>query len=130
MSFLSRLFGTSSDPREELRPLWHQIVACSRQRHWYAADGVDDSVSGRFDMITAILVLVLLRMEQEPGLKERTALLTELFVEDMDGQLREAGVGDLMVGKHIGKLVSTLGGRLGAIRTIACFRIISPISGM
>jgi len=43
-------------------------------------------------------------------------LLTELFVDDMDGQLRQSGVGDLVVGKHIGKLVSSLGGRLGALR--------------
>ena len=43
-------------------------------------------------------------------------LLTELFVEDMDGQLRESGVGDMIVGKHIGKLMGTMGGRLGAYR--------------
>jgi cytochrome b pre-mRNA-processing protein 3 len=42
--------------------------------------------------------------------------LTELFVTDMDGQLRESGVGDLVVGKHIGRLMSVLGGRLGAYR--------------
>ena len=42
--------------------------------------------------------------------------LTELFVEDMDGQLRNTGVGDLSVGKHIGKLMGVLGGRLGSLR--------------
>jgi cytochrome b pre-mRNA-processing protein 3 len=49
-------------------------------------------------------------------LARRGALLTELFVEDMDGQLRESGVGDVVVGKHIGKLMAVLGGRLGALR--------------
>jgi cytochrome b pre-mRNA-processing protein 3 len=34
----------------------------------------------------------------------------------MDGQLRESGVGDIVVGKHIGKLMASLGGRLGAYR--------------
>jgi cytochrome b pre-mRNA-processing protein 3 len=34
----------------------------------------------------------------------------------MDGQLRESGIGDLVVGKHVGRLVSALGGRLGAFR--------------
>ena len=43
--------------------------------------------------------------------------LTELFVDDMDGQLRQEGVGDVVVGKHIGKLMSVLGGRLGAYRS-------------
>ena len=32
------------------------------------------------------------------------------------GQLRESGVGDVMVGKHVGRLLSVLGGRLGAFR--------------
>jgi cytochrome b pre-mRNA-processing protein 3 len=55
-------------------------------------------------------------MERDPALATPTARLTELFVEDMDGQLRESGVGDLVVGKHIGRLMSVLGGRLGAYR--------------
>jgi cytochrome b pre-mRNA-processing protein 3 len=42
--------------------------------------------------------------------------LTEIFVDDMDGQLRQIGIGDLVVGKHIGRIMSALGGRLGAYR--------------
>ena len=42
--------------------------------------------------------------------------LTERFVTDMDGQLRESGIGDIGVGKHIGKMMAMLGGRLGAYR--------------
>jgi cytochrome b pre-mRNA-processing protein 3 len=34
----------------------------------------------------------------------------------MDGQLRESGVGDVIVGKRVGQLMSVLGGRLGAYR--------------
>jgi cytochrome b pre-mRNA-processing protein 3 len=34
----------------------------------------------------------------------------------MDGQLRQSGIGDPTVGKHVRKLVTTLGGRLGALR--------------
>ncbi len=116
MSFIQRLLGTNRDPRENLRPLWHCVVEVSRDPHWYAQDGVADQISGRFDMITALLALVILRMEQDEDLAPSTALLTELFVEDMDGQLREGGVGDLMVGKRIGNLVAALGGRLGAYR--------------
>ncbi|BBC72014.1 conserved hypothetical protein [Altererythrobacter sp. B11] len=116
MSVFSRLFRTRPDPREEMRPLWHRVVEISRHPRWYGEDGVADSVPGRFDMVVAVLSLVLLRMEGEPQLAASSALLTELFVEDMDGQLRESGVGDMVVGKHIGRLVSTLGGRLGAFR--------------
>ena len=116
MSLFSRLFGSRSDPRDALRPLWYRIVELSRLPEYYAQCHVADTVEGRFDMVTQILSLVLLRMENSRGLSRQSALLTELFVEDMDGQLRQSGVGDLMVGKHMGKLVSTLGGRLGAMR--------------
>lgn len=115
MKLLSRLFR-SSDPREDLRPLWHRIVEISREKRWYADMGVADTLEGRFDMITAVLSLTLLRMEGEEELIQPSVFLTELFVEDMDGQLRERGVGDLVVGKHIGRLVSSLGGRIGAFR--------------
>lgn len=117
MSLLSRLFGSRKDPRETMRPLWHRVVELSRQRAWYAEAGVADTVAGRFDTITAVLVLVLLRMERDPENRAPPVLLTELFVDDMDGQLREAGIGDVVVGKHIGKLMSVLGGRLGAYRS-------------
>ncbi|MDD3798638.1 MAG: ubiquinol-cytochrome C chaperone family protein [Novosphingobium sp.] len=116
MSWLSRLFRNRPDPRDALRPLWHRVVEIARERQWYAEHGVADTVAGRFDMITAVLCLVLIRLEREPELKEPPVLLTELFVADMDGQLRESGVGDVVVGKHIGRLMSVLGGRLGAYR--------------
>jgi len=116
MNFFSRLFGTSQDPSEELRPLWHETVRISREPDWYRDGGVRDTVDGRVEMIMAVLALVMLRMEASPALSPKAARITELFVEDMDRQLREKGVGDLMVGKNIGKLVSALGGRMGAFR--------------
>ena len=116
MTFLNRLFRPKADPREALRPLWHRTVEIAREPEWYVECGVDDTLEGRFDMITAALALVLLRMENDRTLAAQTGLLTELFVEDMDGQLRQSGVGDLMVGKKIGRLMETLGGRIGAYR--------------
>ncbi|MDB5715550.1 MAG: ubiquinol-cytochrome chaperone, partial [Sphingomonadales bacterium] len=46
-----------------------------------------------------------------------SARLTEKFVSDMDGQLRETGFGDLVVGKQVGFAMGALGGRLGAYRS-------------
>jgi len=116
MSLFSRLFKPRGDDREPARPLWHRTVELARDPRWYAQGGIADTVAGRFDAITLVLCAVLLRMEREPALVPASVLLTELFVDDMDGQLRQSGVGDLVVGKHIGRLVSSLGGRLGALR--------------
>ena len=118
VSVIARLFRPRPDPRESLRPLWDTIVGRSRDPVWYRDAGVADSVAGRFDMIAAVLSLVLLRLEREPETAASQALLTELFVEDMDGQLRESGIGDPALGKHVGRLVSALGGRLGAFREV------------
>jgi len=115
MSLLSRLLGTAPDPREGVRPLWHRVIELARDADYYATAGVADSVAGRFDMISAVLSAVMVRLEAS-DLRAESALLAELFVEDMDGQLREFGVNDVVVGKRIGKLMSVLGGRLGAYR--------------
>ena len=76
-----------------------------------------DTLEGRFDMVAAILSLVLIRLESEGDrAKSESVALTEIFIEDMDGTLRQIGIGDFVVGKHVGKLVGALGGRLGALR--------------
>lgn len=116
MSFLSRLLGTAPDPREGVRPLWHRVIELARDPEYYAACKVADSIAGRFDLITAVLSTVIVRIEASE-MRAESALLAELFVEDMDGQLREFGVNDVVVGKRIGKLMSVLGGRLGAYRS-------------
>nr|WP_298925512.1 ubiquinol-cytochrome C chaperone family protein [uncultured Erythrobacter sp.] len=116
MSFLSKLLGTAPDPREGVRPLWHRVIELSREPSFYSECGVSDSVSGRFDLITAILCTVMVRVEAS-DMRSESALLAELFVEDMDAQLRELGINDVVVGKHVGKLMSVLGGRLGAYRS-------------
>lgn len=113
MNWIARLFGRTD---EEGLPLYTAIVAQARATHWYEAGAVPDTVDGRFDMVAAILSLVLLRLELEPLAAGPSARLTERFVEDMDGQLREIGIGDIIVGKHIGRMMSMLGGRLGAYR--------------
>ncbi|MGY6550332.1 MAG: ubiquinol-cytochrome C chaperone family protein [Erythrobacter sp.] len=115
MSFLSRLLGTAPDPRERVRPLWHRVVELARDPAYYSDCAVADSVGGRFDLITAMVSVMMVRLEASE-LRAESAFLAELFVEDMEGQLREFGVNDVVVGKRVGKLMSVLGGRLGAYR--------------
>jgi cytochrome b pre-mRNA-processing protein 3 len=113
VQWIAKLFGSRD---EETLPLYNAIVARAREPHWYEAGAVPDTIDGRFDMVATILAFVLLRLEQDPAAAGPSAKLTERFVEDMDGQLREIGIGDIVVGKHIGKMMSLLGGRLGACR--------------
>ena len=116
MSILKRLFGQQDD-RAALVPLYRTVVEQARAPFWFRDGGVADSLDGRFDMIAAVLALALLRLEAEGDEgRASAALLTEVFIDDMDGQLRQLGIGDVVVGKHIGKMMSAVGGRLSAYR--------------
>lgn len=114
MSFLKSLFGRPAS-QNGLPTLYDAVVAEARAPHWYREGAVPDTLDGRFDMVAAVLAFVLLRMEAL-GAADDSARLAEIFVDDMDGQLRQLGIGDLVVGKHIGRMMSALGGRLGTYR--------------
>jgi cytochrome b pre-mRNA-processing protein 3 len=116
LTWLYRRLLPRTDDRAALRPLWQRVVGLAREPQWYAKGGLADTKAGRFDAITLVLGLVLLRMEREPDLIAPSARLTELFISDMEGQLREGGMGDPTVGKQIGKLMGVLAGRTGALR--------------
>lgn len=115
-SSLRKLFSSEPDPREARRPLWNAVVATARAPHWYETGTVPDTLDGRFDMISLVLALVLHRIDDDPAQALAGVELTELFVNDMDGQMRQIGFGDMVVGKQIGRMVGALGGRLGAYR--------------
>jgi len=116
MISLRKLFRPGPDPREVRRPLWSAVVAAARAPHWYEEGGVPDTLDGRFDMVSLVLALVLHRIDEDPGQTLAGVQLTELFVSDMDGQMRQIGFGDMVVGKQVGRMVGALGGRLGAYR--------------
>jgi cytochrome b pre-mRNA-processing protein 3 len=116
LSFLQRLFPDKKQ-RAALAPLYAAIVAEGRDPFWYRDGQVPDTLDGRFDMIAAVMALVLLRFETDGDAQRGTAvLLTEAFIDDMDASLRQIGIGDYVVGKHVGRMTSALGGRLAAFR--------------
>jgi cytochrome b pre-mRNA-processing protein 3 len=113
------LFGKlfRRDDADATLPLYNGIVARAREEHWYVQGEVPDTVDGRFDMVAAVLSLVLVRLEDDPvNGPAPAARLAERFVDDMDQQLRQIGIGDMVVGRHVGNMMSMLGGRLGAYR--------------
>jgi cytochrome b pre-mRNA-processing protein 3 len=116
VTLFKRLFARD-DERGAVRSLYAAITARARLPHWYIDGAVPDTIDGRFEMVALLLSLVLIRLEAlGDAAAAPAARLTETFVDDMDGQLRELGMGDVVVGKHIGKMMSALGGRIGAYR--------------
>ncbi len=116
MTVLDRLLRRDR-PAPSGDALYRAVVAEARTPDWYLAGSVPDTVDGRFDVVALVLALVLLRLEAAgDAARQFSADLTERFIADMDGSLRELGIGDPTVGKQVGHMVSALGGRLGAYR--------------
>lgn len=114
LSVLKRAIGATR-PTGPADALYAALVAEARRPEWYLAGEVPDTLDGRFDMLALVMSLALIRLE-DLGQVQFAADLTDRFITDMDGTLRQDGVGDQTVGKHIGRMVAALGGRLGAYR--------------
>ncbi len=104
-------------PRFPADSLYRAVVARARDPRWFTEGEVPDTVDGRFDMVALLFALVHRALEREEGGEQFLVNFTERFVDDMDSALREMGIGDMVVGKHVGRMMGALGGRLGAYRT-------------
>ncbi len=107
------LFSQRKSKNQIAQFLYDSIVHQSRQTFFYYDLGVPDTVDGRFDLILLHSFMVLNRFERE-GRKADVlmqALFDCLFV-DMDRSLREMGVGDLSVPKHMKRMMRAFKGRI------------------
>jgi cytochrome b pre-mRNA-processing protein 3 len=116
---LKRLVVGSPQPVDRL---YDAVVHVARQPGWYIDGEVPDTMDGRFDALVLVLALLMLRLEAETGDNPRhpaarlSADLADCFITDMEGNLRQDGIGDQAVPKHMGRMMAALGGRLGAYR--------------
>lgn len=111
MSFAG-LFRPKKPSNAAAQTLYASVVAKSRETPFYAEFGVPDTVDGRFDMIVihAMLVFRCLRDGGKEADDTGQALFDLMFM-DMDRSLREMGVGDLSVSRHIKKMAQAFYGR-------------------
>ena len=112
-----KTFFNKFQRKKDVYSLYSKIVDQARSPEFYMDYNVEDTVDGRFDMILLHLFLLLYRLEdegEEEGMLQRQ--LQEAFVTDMDRSLREMGVGDMNVGKHVKKMSVAWFGRAAAYR--------------
>jgi cytochrome b pre-mRNA-processing protein 3 len=98
--------------------LYGMIVTQARSAAFYSDYGVPDTVQGRFDLIVLHLVLLLRRLAhadcREGGGQELGQRLFDAFCQDLDDNLREMGIGDLAVPKHMRRFGEAFYGRQAA----------------
>jgi cytochrome b pre-mRNA-processing protein 3 len=100
---------------DSIARLYGTIVAQARAAPFYRNYGVPDTVEGRFEMVVLHMVLVLRRFEGEAAAGRALGQgLFDWFCRDMDGSLREMGVGDLAVPAKMRKIGEAFFGRQAA----------------
>ena len=94
------------------------VTAKARERHWYLEGRVPDTIDGRFRMMATLAALVIVRLEQagEEG-EAASVALTERFIEVMESEHRELGLGDPKLGRTVRKLVGSLARRVEVWRS-------------
>src|SRR4051812_22783892 len=93
--------------------LFAAVTREARAKHWYVEGQVPDTLEGRFAVLATIAALTILRLERagERGVAASVAL-TERFVEVMESEHREMGLGDPKLGRTVRKLVSGVARRV------------------
>ena len=89
--------------------IYGSIVASARQPAFYAACGVPDTREGRFEMLALHVALVMHRLARiEADGNNLSRRLGEVFMTDMDDNMREIGIGDLAVPKKVKRAAAAL----------------------
>ena len=94
--------------------VYERLMEASRKTEFYTDMGVPDTFDGRFDCLVAhtfIIVEVLKNKDLERAELFNQALFDRIFVQ-MKITLREIGVGDVGIPKHMQKMMKAFNGRV------------------
>lgn len=112
------LFRTLTSPRNDAATLFEPATAQARKPHWYVEGSVPDTIDGRFAMLATVVALAIVRLEQLGDSGSAVAVaLTERFIEVMETEHREIGLGDPRLGRTVRKLVGSLARRVALWRS-------------
>ncbi len=106
-----RLKPRAPAPRADAA-LYDAAVAQARSPALYASMGAPDTVEGRFELLTLHVILLSDRLGDlgEAAAATRQDMF-DTYIRNLDGALREMGVGDLAVGKRMKTLGKVFYGR-------------------
>tara|TARA_R110002126_G_scaffold13118_3_gene56608 strand:- start:128738 stop:129337 length:600 start_codon:yes stop_codon:yes gene_type:complete len=90
-----------------------EVNGFARSEAFYKELGVPDTMTGRFDLISLVAALVIIRLKRIES--EESQAMAQRFFDVMfrqfDYSLRESGVGDLGVPKHMKRMMQGIQGR-------------------
>jgi cytochrome b pre-mRNA-processing protein 3 len=106
-------FSGRNSAREAADIAYRRVVEQARQAVFFADYGVPDTLDGRFELIClhAFLYLHRLKADRPQATPFCQSFFDRMFA-DFDRSLREMGVGDLSVGKHVKRMTRAFYGRI------------------
>jgi cytochrome b pre-mRNA-processing protein 3 len=96
-----------------------KLVAAARHPALYAEIGIPDTVQGRFEALVLTLWLFLRRTKSDAALTDLAQEVVDQTFRELDRGLREQGVGDLSVPRHMKKMAALVYGRAAAFDAAA-----------
>ena len=109
LGFLFR--GLTAEPARGTA-LFDALTVQARQPHWYVEGKVPDTLDGRFAVLATLTALTLVRVEADGESGNPLSVgLSERFIEVMESEHRELGLGDPTLGKTVRRLVGSLARR-------------------
>lgn len=107
------LFRKKNSNRAIVTRQYEHLTQAARRPLFYSDMGVPDTVLGRFEMLTVVLILYFRRTSQSTRSGQEIAQeIIDYFFEDIDHSMRELGVGDVGVPKRVKKFARMYYGRL------------------
>lgn len=114
---IAKLFARLTADRPSGAALFDWATSSARRPDWYVEGSVPDTIDGRFAVLSSIVALCALRLEElGRGGDQLCVALTERFAQVMESEHRELGIGDPTLGKTVLKLVGSLARRVDALR--------------
>lgn len=98
----------------EARDLYARALENTREEIFYDKYGVPDSFDGRFDLLLLHIFIVLHRSMGQDNYNNMSQGLFDVMFKDMDQTLREMGIGDVGIPKHMKKMMKAFNGRMYA----------------
>lgn len=107
------LWRKKNDNQAIIERQYAALTEAGRQPHFYRMGWVPDTVMGRFELISIMLILYFRRTRSSAQSGQEIAQsIIDAFFEDLDHSFRELGVGDLSIPKRMKKFAGMFYGRL------------------
>ena len=108
-----RLFRKKNHNRAIVDRQYAALTSAARIPFFYSDLDVPDTVMGRFEMLSIVMILFFRRTaKSEASGQELAQEIVDAFFQDIDHSIRELGIGDQGVPKRMKRLAGMFYGRL------------------